>query len=112
MKRRRLLAWYGAGLLWPLVAWAQSEKLRVVGYLTPAGKASLRDQVFLKGLREHGWVEGKNVRLEFRRGGNDPVRMEVLARELAQLKVDVIVAQSTPAVLAAKSATKRTARTR
>jgi putative ABC transport system substrate-binding protein len=84
---------------------AAQDRMRVVGYLTPAGKPSLRDEVFRKGLRQHGWVEGKNVRIEYRRGGDDPVRMAALARELAQLKVDVLVAQSTPAVHAAKAAT-------
>ncbi len=90
-------------MVWPTAATAQP--VRVVGYLTPAGQPSLRDEVFRKGLRELGWIEGKNIRLEYRRGGNDPVRMAALARELVQLKVDVIVAQSTPAVHAAKSAT-------
>jgi putative ABC transport system substrate-binding protein len=90
-------------VVWPTAATAQP--VRVVGYLTPAGQPSLRDEVFRKGLRELGWIEGKNIRLEYRRGGNDPVRMAALARELVQLKVDVIVAQSTPAVHAAKSAT-------
>jgi putative tryptophan/tyrosine transport system substrate-binding protein len=103
MRRRGVIAFLGAALLWPPAAAAQ--QVRVVGYLTPAGKPSLRDEVFRKGLRELGWIEGKNIRLEYRRGGNDPVRMAALARELVQLKVDVIVAQSTPAVHAAKSAT-------
>lgn len=105
MKRRVFIAYSGTALLWPLAGRAQSNKPRVIGYLTPAGKPSLRDEIFSKGMRQLGWVDGKNVRIEYRRGGNDPVRMQALARELAQLKVDVIVAQSTPAVQAAKSVT-------
>lgn len=104
MKRRDFIAISSAALLWAPAARAQ-EKPRVVGYLTPAGKPSLRDEVFRKGMRQLGWVDGKNLRIEYRRGGNDPVRMQALAHELAQLKVDVIVAQSTPAVQAAKRAT-------
>lgn len=105
MRRRQAIAWSGAALLWPLAGLAQPEKPRIVGYLTPAGKPSLRDEIFRKGMHQLGWVDGKNVRIEYRRGGNDPVRMQALARELAQLKVDVIVAQSTPAVHAAKGVT-------
>lgn len=93
------------GLPWSLVAQSQSDKLRVIGYLTPAAKPAMRDVVFSKGLGQLGWIEGKNIRVEYRRGGNDPVRMEALARELVAMKVELIVAQSTPAVRAAKLAT-------
>lgn len=103
MKRRWFILLSSLAVLSPPAATA--EQVRVIGYLTPAAKPSLRDEVFRKGLRELGWIEGKNIRLEYRRGGNDPVRMAALARELVLLKVDVIVAQSTPAVHAAKGAT-------
>ncbi len=79
--------------------------MRVIGYLTPAAKPSLRDEVFLKGLRELGWIEGKNIRIEYRRGGNTMEQLFRLADELVRLKVDLIVAQSTPAVQAARKAT-------
>lgn len=99
------MALLGVTAAWPPALRAQSDRMRVIGYLTPAGKPSMRDEVFRKGLREHAWIEGRNVRIEYRRGGNDPVRMHALARELVGLKVDLIVAQSTPAVEAAKAAT-------
>jgi putative ABC transport system substrate-binding protein len=91
----------------PAVAWAQQAgPPRVIGYLTPAAKPSLRDEVFRKGLRELGWIEGRNIRIEYRRAANSTERLAAMAEELVRLKVDVIVAQSTPAVEAAKNATQ------
>jgi putative ABC transport system substrate-binding protein len=58
-----------------------------------------------EGLRDRGWVEGKNVALEWRIADADPERLAALAAELAQLPVDVIVTGGEPSVLAAKQAT-------
>ena len=81
------------------------DRIRTIGYLTPAAKPSLRDEVFRQGLKQLGWIEGKNLRIEYRRSGNDPKLLRKLADELVRLKVELIVAQSTPAVQAAKAAT-------
>lgn len=93
---------------WPATAWAQqpADRVRVIGYLSPGAKPSLRDEVFQKGLRELGWIEGKNIRIEYRRAANSTERLAAMADELVRLKVDLIVAQSTPAVEAAKNATQ------
>src|SRR5262245_23735002 len=104
MKRRDFVS---LAIAWPLLAHAQKgDSVRVIGYLTPAGKPTLRDKIFQDSLGKLGWIEGKNLKIEYRRGGNDPARLAALAKELVQLKPDLIVAQSTPAVAAAKGATQ------
>lgn len=108
MRRRDFIGFVGgAVVVLPRRVLAQSEKIRVVGYLTPAAKPSLRDEVFRKGLQELGWIEGRNMRMEVRRAGNDTGRLAALAEELVRLKVDVMVATSTPAVHAARNATRK-----
>ena len=59
-----------------------------------------------RALRAHGWVEGQNLLIEYRYGGDDYDRMRALAAELVGLKVDVIVAPSAPTAKAAKEATR------
>ena len=101
---RAFLVAAALGALLPGALYGQ-DPVRVIGYLTPAAKPALRDEVFRKGLAALGWIEGKNVKIEYRRGGNHPAHMAALARELVDRKVEVLVAQSTPAVQAAKAAT-------
>jgi len=84
----------------------QAEKIRVVGFLSPAAAPSARHEAFRQELRALGWVEGQNLRIEFRWAANKAERLAAMAEELARLKVDDIVAQSTPAVQAAKGATR------
>jgi putative ABC transport system substrate-binding protein len=64
--------------------------------------------VVKEGLRELGWVEGKNLRTEIRAAGGRYERLPELAAELVRLKVDVIVAPNTPAATAARNATRTT----
>ena len=106
--RRTLLAALAAALATgPGLAFAQpAKKIRVIGFLTLSEKPSLRDEIFTQGMRELGWIEGKNIRIETRRAGNDVKRLAALAQELVQLKVDLIVALATPAVAAARDATR------
>ena len=107
MRRREFTVFLGSAAALPLASWAQQpEKIRVIGYLTPAAKPSLRDEVFQTGMRELGWIEGKNIRIEYRRAANSTERLALMAEELVRLKVDLIVALSTPAVQAAKNATQ------
>ena len=106
--RRKLVCALATALAaapWP--AFPQpAEKMRVIGYLVPSGKPALRDEVFLQGMRELGWIEGKNIRIETRRAGNDVKRLAAMAQELVQLKVDLIVALTGPAVAAVRDATR------
>jgi putative tryptophan/tyrosine transport system substrate-binding protein len=81
----------------------QSKKIPRIGYLTGIGSGP--NAAFLQGLRDLGYVEGKNILIEFRTTGGKSERRPELAAELVQLKVDVIVADTAGEVTAAKNAT-------
>jgi hypothetical protein len=68
-----------------------------------------RRKPFLEGLRERGWVEGRNVTIERRFAAGQADRLPVLAAELVALDVEVILAAATPAAMAARNATSRIA---
>jgi putative ABC transport system substrate-binding protein len=93
----------------PLASFAQQPtKIPRIGFLHPAppgGVPGMRLEDFRDALHELGYVEGKNVQLEVRWGNGEFERLPALAAELVQLKVDVIVAASSPSVLAARKAT-------
>jgi putative ABC transport system substrate-binding protein len=87
----------------------QPAKIARIGFLyaaSPEGVGAVRLQLLRDALRELGYVEGKNLQLEVRWGEGKLDRLPALAAELVQLKVDVIVAASSPAVLAASRATR------
>jgi len=81
----------------------QPEKTRWIGYLT--GSGSSPNQVFVQGMRDLGYVEGKNIAFVFRSAEGNLERYDGLAAELVRLKVDILVADYTTAALAAKKAT-------
>jgi len=85
----------------------QTGKVPRIGFLSAGSFSSTRSTVeaFRQGLRELGYIEGKNIVVEYRSGEGKPERLPDLAAELIRLKVDVIVTQSTPAAVAAKNAT-------
>jgi putative ABC transport system substrate-binding protein len=94
------------GLFNPLSAEAQeAAKIARIGYLAP-DRGVDRYQAFLQGLRDHGYVEGHNVVIEYRSAEEKLDRLPTLAAELVRLKVDVIVAAATVTALAAKQATR------
>lgn len=109
-RRRHVLALVAGALAAPLALFAQQPtKIPRIGFLHPAspgGVPGMRLEAFRDGLRELGYVEGKNLQLEVRWGEGNLERLPVLAAELVQLKVDVIVAASSPAVVAARQATR------
>jgi putative tryptophan/tyrosine transport system substrate-binding protein len=84
----------------------QAAKAPRIGYLSLAAKASPRDEAFVKQLRDLGWVDGQSIYIEYRWAANKPENLAALADELVNMKVDVIAAAATPAVQAAKNATK------
>src|SRR5882672_2662304 len=88
----------------PLGAFAQPKKMPVIGYLSPVvplNNTDSRFEAFRRGMRELGYTEGKDYRLEVRWGEGKLERMPALAAELVRLKVDVLVAGSSPGYLAA-----------
>jgi putative tryptophan/tyrosine transport system substrate-binding protein len=95
-------------LLAPLAAGAQqAAKIAQLGYLgTDRAAIPQLLEAFRQGLRDLGYVEGRNLVIELRYAEEKVERLPALAAELVALKVDVIVASSTPAALAAKQATK------
>jgi putative tryptophan/tyrosine transport system substrate-binding protein len=86
----------------PAVAKA-AEKVYRVGVLAPEGMHAI--QSFKQRLHELGWIEGKNIRFDYRSTEGDDTRQPALAAELVGLPVDLILTWGTPATLAAKQAT-------
>jgi putative tryptophan/tyrosine transport system substrate-binding protein len=106
VKRRQFIALLSGAAAWPLAARAQQgERLARIGYLglAPAARI-LFDDAFREGLRDLGYVEGKNLRIEYRSTEGDEGRIPALAAELVGLDVDAIVTYAT-GVPAAQRAT-------
>ena len=109
--RRKLIVALGAGALAaPFGSFAQQQgKVWRVGFLAQRSRpASLDSDIygaFPRGMRELGYVEGKNLVIEWRFADGKVERLPALAAELVRLKVDVIVAGATPSVQAARQAT-------
>jgi len=105
-------------ILWLITVWLlvssniaeaqQPKKIPRIGVLRQSSADVLWTQVeaFRQGLRERGYSEGHNIGIEYRYADGELARLPGLANELVRIKVDVIVVSSTPAVLAAKNATK------
>jgi len=108
MKRRKFIALVGgAAVAWPLAASAQQENMIIIGVLVHSAPGWQRFwQLFPQTLRELGYVEGQNIRFEFRSDEGQISRLPQLAVELVRLKVDVIVPWFTPAATAAKQGTR------
>jgi putative tryptophan/tyrosine transport system substrate-binding protein len=108
VQRRDFLLTAGALLAAPLAAKAQqAAKVARIGILAGNRAASPHTlEAFLQGLRELGYVEGRNVVIEFRDAEGKPERLPALAAELLALKVEIVFAPSTPAALATKQATR------
>ena len=98
----------GGAVSWPRAARAQQPALPVIGFVYPSAPELSAGVVaaFRKGLNETGFVEGRNVTVEFRFAYNDNARLPELVGDLVQRRVAVITTPaSTPAALAAKAAT-------
>ena len=108
MRRREFIGLLGgAAAVRPLAAHAQQPKMPTVGALV-IGNINPEQfwREFRQGLRDLGYVEGQNIRFEFRSAQGDASRLPELAAELVRLKVDVIVTWFTPTAVAARQATR------
>src|SRR5215470_17523117 len=108
MRRREFITLVGTAVAWPVVARGQqSEQMRRFGVLMLFAKDNPETQAritaFLQGLQKLGWIEGRNLQIEYRWGSGDPQKA---ATELVGLSPDVIFANSTPAVAALQQATR------
>src|SRR2546421_12655774 len=113
MRRREFVTLLGgATAAWPLAARAQqSERMRRIGVLTsgataddPDGRA--RTAAFLQGLQQLGWIDGRNIRIDYRWGAGDADNMRKYAAELVALAPDVILASGTATVAPLLQATR------
>src|SRR5882724_10885511 len=93
--------------MWPLAAHAQQPTMPAIGYLNSGSPESDASRLtgLRRGLNETGYVEGRNLVIEYRWAGNQADRLPLLAADLVQLRVAVIVAAGLVPALAAKAAT-------
>jgi putative ABC transport system substrate-binding protein len=105
MRRREFIAGLGSAATWPVVARAQQGgQMRRSGVLSGLVEDrpdnQLRYGAFRQSLERLGWLEGRNVRIEYRFAASSPTRFQAFAKELIAQQPDVIFADTTPAAVA------------
>jgi putative tryptophan/tyrosine transport system substrate-binding protein len=110
-RRRELVTLIGGAAVWPFAVRAQSQQpIRLIGVLSGTAEndpeAKRRIAAFSQALREAGWEEGRNIKLERRYSAGRPERLPALAIELIQVKCVMLVAEAAQAVDAARAATR------
>jgi putative tryptophan/tyrosine transport system substrate-binding protein len=107
VRRREFITLLGGALVaWPLAARAQQpERMRRIGILETSSADAASYDTFLEAMKALGYIEGRNIVIEYRSAEGQGERFPELVADLLRLKVDLIVTRGTPAVLAAKSAT-------
>jgi putative ABC transport system substrate-binding protein len=111
VKRRDFITLLGGAAVWPLAARAQqAERMRRIGMLTNLAAddalATARVAAFAQAMHELGWIVGRNLRIDYRWGQNDPERLRKYAAELVALAPEVIVANANPSTTALQHATR------
>jgi putative ABC transport system substrate-binding protein len=107
MRRREFITLLCGAAAWPLAARAQQQGMPVIGYINSASPESDASRLtgLRRGLNQTGYVEGRNLVIEYRWAGNQADRLPALAADLVQLRVAAIVSPGLVATLAAKAAT-------
>ena len=107
IRRRDFIMLLGGAAAWPLAAHAQQPALPVIGFLSGASPQTIPQRVaaFLQGLGETGYIEGRNVAIEYRWAADQLGRLPVLAAELVDRPVAVLVSHTDLAITAARAAT-------
>jgi putative tryptophan/tyrosine transport system substrate-binding protein len=110
VKRREFIAGLGSAAAWPVVARAQQPaRMQHIGVLMnviqedPGGAADV--MAFRQGLAELGWIEGRNIDVQFRWPGGDIERVQTFAKELVGMRPDVLIGRSTPTTAALRQET-------
>jgi putative ABC transport system substrate-binding protein len=111
MRRREFITLLGSAAAWPLAARAQqAERMRLIGVLMAYAEGDPRGleyiTAFAQGLAEHGWIVGRNVRIEYRWGAGDLDRFRRYAAELVAVSPDVVLAPADSIVGALQQASR------
>ena len=109
-RRRQFITLLGSAAAWPLAARAQqTERMRQVGLILPYAQddpeAQSRVKAFRYGLRDVDWVEGRNIRIDYRFSGIDPTQIKQSVAEMVSLAPDLIVANTIPVLTALRQTT-------
>jgi len=106
VRRREFIALVcGAAIVWPVSPRAQQKAMPVIGYLSDTSPYETRLAAFRQGLSDIGWVEGRNVAIEYRWAEGRYDQLPAMAGDLVARKVDMIVATALPSIRAAKNVT-------
>jgi putative ABC transport system substrate-binding protein len=107
MRRREFIAGLGAAV-WPLVARAQQgDRVRRIGVLLVGNESWNRNvPAFIQALANLGWTDSRNLQMDLRFAGGDINRIRALAQELVDLQPDIIVASTTPPIIALQRETR------
>jgi putative ABC transport system substrate-binding protein len=112
MRRRDFITLLGgAAATWPLAVRAQQpDRIRRIGLLNPGAEDDLNSQhdvaAFRRGLQEHGWTEGRNIHIDQHWAAANPARITTLAKEIVELRPEVILSPTTPVTAAFQQATR------